>query len=273
VVLILRGAGHLSRKSTQYALYIYTPDGRMVANYGGPELSAVGSGARTGGATGGFGLGVKSVAWSPSAQVLAVGGYDQRIRLLNHYTWKTIIEFQHVKELRELSDTTDVQVPDGAGNDEEPLSTDNLVYAEMSAQSEATGHPFQFHLGAGEGALTTPAQTRYVAQALPFIVPSVPPQPALPYPKLGVDMLSFGCNGRYMASRNDNMPTSVWIWDVQALKLVALLHQTHPVRQLSWSPVRPEELAICCGNGCVYLWEAERGPEALEIPASMCLLL
>lgn len=40
-------------------------------------------------------LGIKSVRWSPSSQFLAIGSYDQKLRLLNNYTWKPSIEFAH----------------------------------------------------------------------------------------------------------------------------------------------------------------------------------
>ncbi len=40
-------------------------------------------------------LGVKTVNWSPSGQVLAVGYYDHKIRLLNYITFKCISELEH----------------------------------------------------------------------------------------------------------------------------------------------------------------------------------
>jgi WD40 repeat protein len=44
-------------------------------------------------------LGIKKVQWSPSGQFLALGSYDQKCRLLNYYTWKPLIEFNHPKQL------------------------------------------------------------------------------------------------------------------------------------------------------------------------------
>ncbi len=73
--------------------------------------------------------------------------------------------------------------------------------------------------------------------------------------------------GSHLFSRNDNMPTTLWIWDILALAPVALLSQTHPVRRAAWNPVDPGMLAFCCGSGSLYLWEVGRGAEALEIPA------
>lgn len=63
---------------------IYSPDGRCLYKYQAYES----------------GLGVKSVSWSPCGQFLAVGSYDQMLRVLNHLTWKTFAEFMHLSTVR-----------------------------------------------------------------------------------------------------------------------------------------------------------------------------
>lgn len=63
---------------------IYSPDGRCLFKYQAYES----------------GLGVKSVSWSPCGQFLAVGSYDQMLRVLNHLTWKTFAEFMHPSTVR-----------------------------------------------------------------------------------------------------------------------------------------------------------------------------
>lgn len=93
----------------QYKVLLYSLDGRLLATYCAYEWS----------------LGIKSVAWSPSSQFLAVGSYDGKVgrapaggsprmarvagvptqcvscvalpqvRILNHVTWKMLTEFGH----------------------------------------------------------------------------------------------------------------------------------------------------------------------------------
>ena len=42
-------------------------------------------------------LGVKCVSWSPSGQLLSIGSYDEKLRVLNHMTWKTLAEHDHAQ--------------------------------------------------------------------------------------------------------------------------------------------------------------------------------
>ncbi|RVW26712.1 WD repeat-containing protein WRAP73 [Vitis vinifera] len=68
----------------EYKVLIYSPDGRCLSKYQAYES----------------GLGVKTVSWSPCGQFLAVGSYDQMLRVLNHLTWKTFAEFLHLSTVR-----------------------------------------------------------------------------------------------------------------------------------------------------------------------------
>lgn len=40
------------------------------------------------------------MSWSPCGQFLAVGSYDQMLRVLNHLTWKTFAELMHPYTVR-----------------------------------------------------------------------------------------------------------------------------------------------------------------------------
>ena len=55
-------------------------------------------------------------------------------------------------------------------------------------------------------------------------------------------------DGMYLATRNDNMPTAVWIWDMSRLELCATLLQIEHVRAVAWDP-HHHRLAVVTGKG------------------------
>ena len=60
--------------SVEYVFLAYSPDGRKLGRFQAYEGA----------------LGIKTACWSPSAQFMAVGSYDGRLRLLNKLTWRPI---------------------------------------------------------------------------------------------------------------------------------------------------------------------------------------
>ena len=86
-----------------------------------------------------------------------------------------------------------------------------------------------------------------------MVVPASRPDPEKPNPRLGVGFAAFSPDSRYLMTRNDNMHSAVWIWDMLELSLVALLLQSGPVREACWDP-HQARLAIATGNSRLYLW-------------------
>ena len=189
-----------------YKVLLYSMDGRCLASYSAYEHA----------------LGVKTVTWSPSSQFLAIGSFDEKLRVLNHLTWRTVAEHLHPTSV------------DSAG-----AAVYQEVEVKVQPPSLAPSH--------------LPSQSRYDTLVQPVVVPASRPDPEKPNPKLGVGLAIFSPDSRYLATHNDNMPSAVWVWDMHRLGLVALLLQAGPVRDASWDPRQPR-LAIATGNGKLYLW-------------------
>ena len=197
-----------------YKVLLYSIDGRHVATYSAYEDA----------------LGVKRVQWSPSSQFLAIGSYDEKVRVLNHLTWKTVAEHDHPSTI----DFSTV-----------------VVYTETESKPLfPTGKEV---LAPGAAATMLQTQSKYETTKTPVTVPSIKPDPEKPHPKLGVGTVLFSPDCKYMATKNDNMPNAVWIWDVVQLRLAVLLLQVNPVREIAWDP-QQARLAVCTGNGKLYLW-------------------
>ena len=67
----------------QYQVLVYKPTGELVQTYRPYEDA----------------LGVKSLSWSPNGNLLALGSYDERARLLNNVTWQRLAECEHPEEV------------------------------------------------------------------------------------------------------------------------------------------------------------------------------
>lgn len=212
-----------------YQLFLYTLDGQNVASYTPYSDPSQ------------FGLGARVVSWSPTGQFLAVGGYDQKVRLLNHVTWKTIAELEH----RSILDDTTGGV---------------AVYNEVE-KPVGLVDPTTLSL------LTTsvfPTQSKYETQELPVTLPSVKPDSSKANPKLGIKNILFSKDSQYLVTQNENMPTTLWIWSIRA-SLVAVLTHTSTVRDYQWDPTQPR-LAICTNTGRLYMW-SPAGCVSVVVPA------
>ncbi|CAL1390898.1 unnamed protein product [Linum trigynum] len=204
----------------EYKVLIYSPDGRCLFKYQAYES----------------GLGVKSVSWSPCGQFLAVGSYDQMLRVLNHLTWKTFAEFMHLSTVRAPCCAAVFKEVD------EPL---HLGMSELSLSEE--------FLQGNSDAAEEPYRVRYEIMEVPISLPFQKPQADKPNPKQGIGVMSWSNDSQYIYTRNDSMPTALWIWDIHHLELAAILVQKDPIRAAAWDPTCTR-LVLCTGSSHLYIW-------------------
>lgn len=76
--------------------------------------------------------------------------------------------------------------------------------------------------------------------------------------------LSWSADGQYLASRNDNQPHTLWIWDIANSCLAVALVLRTPVMALVWDP-NESRLAVVTGGSCLYLW-TPRGASCVHLP-------
>jgi hypothetical protein len=68
-----------------------------------------------------------------------------------------------------------------------------------------------------------------------------------------VGMLSWSSDSHYFFTRNDIMPTVLWIWDICRLELAAVLVQKDPIRAAAWDPTCTR-LVLCTESPHLYMW-------------------
>jgi WD40 repeat protein len=198
-----------------YQLLIYSPLGQLIARHRPYDN----------------GLGIKSLSLSPNGTFLAVGSYDQSIRLFIKISWRYLAELEHKLE-----------------------GTGIHIYKEEEYK---------------EGYTDERLYSKFIVQDQPVKIPTIKVPKDKPNPSIGISVCQWSYNSMYLASINgndylDTSPNCVWIWGVNNLSLKVLMMLVQGVKFLEWSP-RSFHLAFCTGTNRLFLWSAE-GASVCEVP-------
>ncbi|CEI95195.1 hypothetical protein RMCBS344292_09389 [Rhizopus microsporus] len=186
------------------------------------------------------GLGIKTVNWSQDRKLLAIGNYDQTIHLLSTMSWNLITTLEHPSTLN--NSTAHIQL------------FEETTFAKPQIPTLETVIAYQ------------------IIVKRPFNLPSLRLDYNQPNPKVGIGVCQFSKDGNYLASRNDNIPTALWIWDVNRLicRYIVLFRNT--IKQILWNPRENGILAIVCGDENIHFMKltAEEGIEFIPstVPTS-----
>jgi hypothetical protein len=128
----------------------------------------------------------------------------------------------------------------------------------------------------------TSQRDRYYAPVQqPATLPTVPLNPLDGQVNVGISTIAFSNpDGTLVATKNDSMPSTVWVWSIQLLQPYAVLVHLNAVKTMSWHPTIPELLLIQCEPntpsdedpspsqcGVVYLWSsAWTQPRTVLVP-------
>lgn len=76
--------------------------------------------------------------------------------------------------------------------------------------------------------------------------------------------MAWSSDSQYIYTRDDTMPTTLWIWDMQNLQLAAILLQKDSIKAAVWNPTTCR-LAFCTGSSHLYIWTPS-GAYCVSIP-------
>uniref|UniRef100_A0A8C6UJ44 WD repeat containing, antisense to TP73 n=1 Tax=Neogobius melanostomus TaxID=47308 RepID=A0A8C6UJ44_9GOBI len=167
----------------EYKVLLYSLDGRLLSTYSAYEWS----------------LGIKSVSWSPSSQFLAIGSYDEMVRILNHITWKTVAQFQHPSSIN---------------------NTKAVVYKEVEKRPAVSEDLSIHNISMGSTLFST--QSKYEIFLPPVHLPVVKPDPERANPKIGISSLAFSSDSRYLATKNGGFQVQSLSWHSSGDSLILL---------------------------------------------------
>ena len=133
-----------------YQLLIYSPLGQLIARHRPYDN----------------GLGIKCMSISPNGTFLAVGSYDQSVRIFSKISWRFLAEFEHKTE----------------GNSPH-------LYKEEEYK---------------EGYTDEKLYSRYVVQDIPAKLPCIKVPKDKPNPSTGISSCEWSFNSLFLATRNGN---------------------------------------------------------------------
>ena len=166
------------------------------------------------------GLGVRSIAWAGDSSVVGLTRHDGKIVLLNTRTFTTLAVIEHNVCIDQTSQPNEKQAP---------------IWEEAVAAS---------------------GERTYTAIPQPFAPPLSRTKSSAEPEENGVAEACFSSDGSYLATRDERMLNTVWIWSVSSLSAHAVLVQHSNVRKMHWHPTRPDELLLDCGESVAYRFKA-----------------
>lgn len=171
-------------------------------------------------------LGIKTAALSPNGMYLAVGLYDQSLRLFSPISWRQVLSCAHSQPFPQST----------------PLLYREAEYRDPESRQVST------HYLVEETLTLTPLQ--------------VPPD--TPNPPIGISLCVWSFDSHYLATRNDSTPNLIYIWDLQTLSLHSILIHQDPVKAVVWAPNR-NVLALSSAQDRVFVW-TETGASVCDVP-------
>ncbi|KDN52931.1 hypothetical protein K437DRAFT_253565 [Tilletiaria anomala UBC 951] len=217
----------------------------------------------------GGGLGIRQVAWSPHSTLLAVGGFDEHIRLLDAASGTEIYSL----DLSRTTITGELSHSRAKPTQQQPHQgrrVSDFVFGRLHVWREP-------HLSwleeTGKRCIVAMENS---SSSLPVTIPSMRVDTAVSQPKCGVCWMAWSKAGTLLASRNDNMPTAVFIHAFPPIPndqpdqtprpyLVAILLFGSAVRSAVWQNEAPSSLTIACGGEALYTWSLDVSADGKSI--------
>ena len=220
--------------SSGHKLLIYTADAHLFKTYTGV------------GDTDDIGLGIKSMAWSCSNGTLALGDCNDNVTILSNNTVVTLLRLAQCSMLTPLqfSPVASFHHPSSI-----QLPEVDIWQEQLNASKSRT----------------------YAIAPQPASPPSSTVGAKASGPIHGISTMSFSGDGTLLATKNDSIPTTVWIWSLQSGRPVAVLIHHSPVKQISWHPQQSDLLLIHCAipDPAIHLWKSTwSAPMIITLPLS-----
>ncbi|WPH03297.1 Hypothetical protein R9X50_00617400 [Acrodontium crateriforme] len=167
-----------------------------------------------------FGLGIKSLAWSGDSRLIALSKFDGKVVLLNTRTFTPLAVIEHTTTIDQSSLPADQQA---------------IIWQETVSASH---------------------DRSYISSPQPASPPLSKARASVEPSELGVAEATFNNNGSFLATRDERMLSTIWIWSMATWSAHTIITQHTNVRKMHWHPHHPDIIMFDCGEGLAYLFDA-----------------
>eukprot|EP00347_Sterkiella_histriomuscorum_P020793 403336439 len=190
------------------------------------------------------GLGVKSVSLSPSGIFMAVAYFDVKLRVFNAYSNKEIVILDHVSQINlSAEEHTNVLVyREEQIRDRDSYNKEIYTFSYVNIQGNKENQDQQI--------IKLPLLPKKEIQAYNA---STFEKVGLQGPPTGVSLIQWSFDSKYMATKCDQVPNVVYIWDMQSVELHSVLVHLNPVKNFSFGPLT-HQLCIATSQSRFFTW-------------------
>lgn len=192
-------------------------------------------------------LGIREAIWSPTGNLIAIASFDQVVRIVNTNFSKIIAEFEH----------TDMIYP----------QPNQSVFVEKPITTMPTNNGRHKNIRQQAS-----LQNKYASRKTHLVIEMEEPvrlkyRPAdmtKPNPKQGISQMKWSCDGKYLASCNENTPHVLWIWNILEIELEAVFVCQTSIQMMQWNPCC-NQLAFVTGSEYLFLWDSQGKPTYYQL--------
>ncbi|KAI1078411.1 hypothetical protein F5B20DRAFT_228365 [Whalleya microplaca] len=150
------------------------------------------------------------------------------------------------------------------------LSTPSMV-EEMRLRHPQAVHPKdtlqiwqEQNTPANYGSISSPTFVKATQAVIP------PSANSLQESRCGCNLARFDCSSTLLATRLEDAPSTIWIWDVPSCELRAVLMYHANVTKVEWHPTQPELLLVRCEGekygSLLFVWDPlSDGPRLIDM--------
>ena len=205
------------------------------------------------------GLGIRQLTVSPSNKIVACGLFQPQLALFNNLTQKDLARLHHPIQIQ-LAAQRNANQPTVYREEKQKADVSRL----QNGMASAIGYQYVNMVQTISDGKITVKVPQVAKKDMQQFHTSTYEKVGLKGPPIGIQLMEWSFDSQYLATKCEEMPNAVWIWDVTTLKLTSVLLHIDVVRAFKFAP-SSHSLYICTGQKRLFVWGGS-GACVIELP-------